>query len=268
MVFPNLFPGLATNLIQWFRKHQHEADFMIFKQLASFPGLVIDVGANRGHSAISVLRHTRRMHVFSIEPNRTHRWSLLLIGLLHPFRFRFRLIAAGETFSKMRLYVPGKRGSVVSASASLDPSELDKEYVHKRLLNRGVDTRSESDIRCLSVKVVPLDQLNLRPDLIKIDVEGYEFQTLKGLMETIKRFLPVLLMEINNSHLWLKLLQDIGYTIFYFDADSQKLLPHDGKQKTLNVFCLHDSNHSIISQALWSRVQRLPGSMNNIFTAT
>lgn len=49
------------------------------------------------------------------------------------------------------------------------------------------------------VKRVTLDSLNLNPDLIKIDVEGDEFKVLQGSVETLKKYKPVLIVEMFNA---------------------------------------------------------------------
>src|SRR5262249_27695046 len=64
-------------------------------------------------------------------------------------------------------------------------------------------------------KMIALDQLNLNNvSLIKIDVEGYEMEVLKGAMETIKRNKPVLIVEIFFSpelNKRLEEIQSLGY---------------------------------------------------------
>jgi FkbM family methyltransferase len=195
---PILPYGVLANLLQWITGEIHEADFEMFKCLAQVDGLVLDVGASRGQSALSILGHTSRLRVCSIEPNRKHRWSLLLIRLLHPLRFSFRLVAAGDESSRKTLYVPGRRASGLSAQGSLDPAEFDKDYVHQRLAESGFDASDKSGYRLMSVSVVPLDRFNLAPDLIKLDVEGFEQQALNGLENTFCNHYPALLVEINN----------------------------------------------------------------------
>ena len=47
------------------------------------------------------------------------------------------------------------------------------------------------------VKAKPIDNLNLEPSLIKIDVEGDEQRVLEGAKNTINKFKPVIYLERN-----------------------------------------------------------------------
>ena len=65
-------------------------------------------------------------------------------------------------------------------------------------------TEASSDL--LKIKAVRLDQYILhnhipRIDLIKMDIEGAEFFALEGAEASIKKFLPVIFMEINQAAL-------------------------------------------------------------------
>ena len=46
--------------------------------------------------------------------------------------------------------------------------------------------------------IVRLDSYNLSPDLIKLDIEGFELLALKGAEETIKRSKPAIMVEMNG----------------------------------------------------------------------
>ena len=73
-------------------------------------------------------------------------------------------------------------------------------------------------------------KFNLQPGIIVIDVEGYEFQVLNGAIETIRKFKPIIISELDdkllknlnsNSSQILELLKMNGYSIT--DAENSKL---------------------------------------------
>ena len=252
---PVLPYGILANLVQWLTRETHETDFEVFKSLAEVDGLVLDVGASRGQSALSILSQTSRLRVFSVEPNRKHHWSLSLIRLLHPFRFSFRLVAAGDESSQKTLYVPGRRASGLSAQGSLDPAEFKKDYVHQRLAESGFDASDMRGYRLVSVSVMPLDSFELAPDLIKLDVEGFEQQALKGLENTLSSHYPALLIEINNPERWLPFLEKLGYSFYYYDELDQSLKACEDRSGVLNLFCLNRKNNSRITTILKENVK-------------
>lgn len=243
---------LRENLGQWLRRAVHEPDFELFDLLRDEPGLFLDVGANRGQAAISVLRRTRYFRVISLEPNPALRWSLLGIWLLHPRRFRFRMIGADHANGEALLRVP--RGATdLTAQASLDRAEFDKDYVRKRL---ALDGHVAGSYEEFAVRLRRLDELSYAPDIVKIDVEGSERRVLEGMAVMLSRARPALIIELNNRERWAAQLQELGYRLFTFE--SGRLHEH-GDWRTipgLNVICLHPQCTSPVSRR-WCRLARL-----------
>ncbi|HCQ02502.1 MAG TPA: hypothetical protein DIT99_18270 [Candidatus Latescibacteria bacterium] len=70
-------------------------------------------------------------------------------------------------------------------------------------------------IETTSVEVVPLDDIGRDPIFVKIDVQGYEIEVLRGLIRTIGAYKPVILIERNDDNLELvhKFLEQRGYTM-------------------------------------------------------
>ena len=67
-----------------------------------------------------------------------------------------------------------------------------------------------------SVEVITIDSLNLIPDLIKIDTQGFEYPVLIGALATITKHKPVMIIEIEyskNVNQILGLLSPLGYEI-------------------------------------------------------
>ena len=62
---------------------------------------------------------------------------------------------------------------------------------------------SSGNVKMLEVKVKTLDSVvehyNIKPTVIKIDVEGFEVKVLKGAMSMITQFRPFILMEIAHT---------------------------------------------------------------------
>ena len=62
------------------------------------------------------------------------------------------------------------------------------------------------------------DEINAS-NLIKIDLEGHELPALKGMLETLKKIKPAILIEIlnNQDQASEKLLKELGYEKFFID---------------------------------------------------
>ena len=64
-------------------------------------------------------------------------------------------------------------------------------------------------------EMTTIDHLNLKPNVIHLDIEGYEVEALKGAMETIKRSSPLIVAEYDKSPDLIPFLNSIGYEEFH-----------------------------------------------------
>jgi FkbM family methyltransferase len=86
-----------------------------------------------------------------------------------------------------------------------------------------------------------------RLDLVKIDVEGFEYQVLLGLNQTLKKHKPRIIFEYDSNY-WLSNDQDInncfiflrtlGYTIYQITPVGCELIGNPGKILSGNLFCV------------------------------
>ncbi len=226
----------------------HETDFLLFDQFRDTGGLVLDVGANRGHSAIAVLRRTKKLRVLSLEPNPAMKPALIMIRCLHPFRFRFLSMAAGSARAAANLTIP-LADTDLSSQASLDRSEFTREFVQQRLAGDG-HSGNPADFQQIPVSVKPVDDLALKPDVVKIDVEGWEAQALEGMHKTLKQHKPMLIIEMNHRSRWMPALAAMGYRFHTFEEDGLAYHPDWKTIPGLNVICLHPGSESAISRQL------------------
>jgi FkbM family methyltransferase len=103
-----------------------------------------------------------------------------------------------------------------------------------------------------SIECIPLDSLDLTPNMIKMDIEGAEPYALQGMVKTLKRYHPAIVLEINRQCLrthfkkdaediW-KLLTDLGYEITVIPS-KQKV----GSVEQLNALCPKDELMDILA---------------------
>lgn len=72
----------------------------------------------------------------------------------------------------------------------------------------------DRDLISQEINIIPLDDLDLDADLIKIDAQGFELEILEGAKQTISKNKPVLLLEIESKKrfgAFSSLLSSIGY---------------------------------------------------------
>ena len=111
----------------------------------------------------------------------------------------------------------------VFACALSNEKTISKMYLPNRAVGTGLrnyggsslckqefsDADTETEVECYKLD----DIYNGRPSIIKIDVEGHELEVLKGAENTIKKYMPTLLIEIfdfDNNEVP-KYLNSIGY---------------------------------------------------------
>ncbi|GAB4188182.1 MAG: hypothetical protein Tsb002_14290 [Wenzhouxiangellaceae bacterium] len=246
-----LLPYRWRELIWQLRQQQPtETDIHLFQRLDPQTGLVIDIGANRGQFALSLMRVNRHLRILSLEANPELRWILRFIRLLHPWRFRFLLCGAGDQHQQLQLHIPYSANSDLSPNASLVPAEFDKEYVRERLSQQATAEAGQYHFRHVNARVMPVDALNLQPLAVKLDVEGFEMPALKGMEETLNRCHPLLMIEMNNQHQFIPWLQQRGYRIYRYEHQQQRLIPLAADEWSLNVFALHEQTPASIRQAV------------------
>jgi FkbM family methyltransferase len=209
----------------------HDGDYEAFRLFADRPGAFLDVGANAGMSALSFRLHDRARPIVSVEPNPFHEADLRFVGrLVKPFRYA--LLAAGSSEGVMPLYVPVFRGVPLTSEASLRREHVERSPSLRARL--GAAMRSAAfRIERVDVPVRRLDTLGAEPGLVKLDVQGFEYEALLGMVETIERLRPVLMVESPTERVG-ALLAAHGYEPRVYARSRRRLEPQDGP--TVNVF--------------------------------
>lgn len=224
----------------------HDKSYYGFAHLVhQGPGLFLDVGANDGISAIGFRHIHSDYDIISIEPNLCHERALRKLKR-RLTRFEFKLIGAGRERSQMTLYIPIYNGVPIYTAASLR-----RDYVMTTMEEQHLPGQKDKSIVIVEYKVdiVPLDELGLRPDIIKIDTEGFDLEVLLGLQQTIAAARPSILIE-HNPDLLPKLeafFKERDYLLLTYDHPSDSFTLFDKKKEldiyqhqkvTTNIFCV------------------------------
>lgn len=212
-----------------------------FARLAACPrreGLFLDVGASSGTSAMSFRVFDRRSPILSIEPNAVLEPELRLVKRIVP-RFDYVMTAAGAERGTLTMHVPFFRGVPLTPYSATSRAELLcedgglRDWLGERMASPHFHVEE------VVVPVLPLDDLELDPAVVKIDVEGAELGVLRGLSATLERSRPVLLVERSGDfQRVVEFLADRGYRPYANRRQPGPLVPYDLEADRGNVFFL------------------------------
>lgn len=179
------------------RRRVHEPEFTLLQNLG-LPAdpICLDVGANRGQSIVSFKAVLPDAEVMSFEPEPKSYKAAVRVAArfnrvsVHPF-------GLGAKAATLTLSVPHCRGLRFPQLAS---THRDPERVAAILQDWArfgtPDTVTFDDTQ---IEIQTLDSLNLKPDVVKIDVEGGEVEVLLGGWDTIQRHHPIMMIEPNDD---------------------------------------------------------------------
>ncbi len=204
----------------------HEAEYW------GFPALIrrgwgryrriLDLGANRGHSARAFLKMMPGWEVVSIEANPVHRASLERVKKRHRDRFDFQLCAAGEeSGGELAIHTPFYGPFALHSATATTAAEAARAVAeaYPRLAGRFRLSSSTVPVRAI-------DDLGLRVDFVKIDIQGDELKALRGMRRTLEGDRPILLAEVNNVRDPVaRFLEELDYRPWHFSVESGEFEP-------------------------------------------
>jgi FkbM family methyltransferase len=240
----------------WFHRKRREAATMrVFSQVVQAGDTVVEVGGHIGFVTMYFVRlvgPSGTVIVFEPGENNlpylranTAAWvNITIIGK-----------AVGQEAGSMTMYLEDLTGQ----NNSLVP---DYEVLRINVANAIPAHVSET-----TVEVVTLDDYfessGLSPDLVKIDVEGFEYEVLLGARRMLESLHPVIMVEVTRrADEVFELLREAGYQLFR--SEGQTWFREDptlqaGVALDVNTFCLHAEHHQAIAARLGWRFASLPG---------
>ena len=209
--------------LYYFVSEQLKSDLKIIKQLCNPYKASLDVGTNDGTITLFLCKFSS--HAYCFEP--IPRWSEYLRQKFNGCNVTVEECALGNSDGYLCMNIPYVSGQKWETRGSLI-----KDFENELIFGEKV-----TDVERLTVRTRRLDDFNISNiGFIKIDVEGFEFEVLKGGENTIKKEMPNMFIEIEQRHHKKDSIYDIfqyvvnlGYFAYFI---------HNGKIKAIEEFNL------------------------------
>ncbi len=192
-----------------------EPELLLLRDFIKKGDIVIDVGANAGEYTYVFEKLAGAANVHSFEPI-----PKLFLEMTRLFPYvNLHEIALSDKDEITQFKIPVIDGSKLEARGKLDIDFVEPGEVGSELI----------EVKCKTldhfVMENKIDQINF----IKIDVEGHEWKVLTGADKSIRRFRPIILIEIEQRHHNFAInkifehIESLGYYIQFYDLNGLQL---------------------------------------------
>ncbi len=217
-----------------------ELELLYIQQVLKSDSVFIDIGTNKGIYLYQAEKVIKTGKIIGFEPNKS------LVNYIQPLFPKAEIypLAASSKSGTAVLNIPKKGKGLQDTRASLEVMGEDVEKV---------------EIQMVALDEFAKEKQWTKIDVVKIDVEGHEFDTIKGCAEILKTIQPIFIIEIELRHAHYPIheifdfITNFGYEVFYFDRKTLKTVPFDfnqmaafQKDEYLNDFNLYINNFIFI----------------------
>ena len=229
----------------------HPAIYIFFRKLIKFTNIfekdfdglklldinkkkinIIDVGASDGIASKFFNNNLNVGTIYCYEPNE---YFLKILKKVKEKNIIIKPYAIGNKNIKKRIYFPrynffSKKHDIISYA------HYDKKLMSHFLLDFKFRSNLSIASSILNIKKIGLFKKKI--NLIKIDTNGFELSIIKGLIKTIKKDKPALLVEMNKDEKSISnILKKFNYE-GYFYSINQKKFTKKKKFNALNKYFL------------------------------
>jgi FkbM family methyltransferase len=183
----------------------------LFDKFSISTPTIIDVGANYGFISLALSTNlSKDSIVFSFEPHpqlvEAFKKSILKNNIKN---IHLENVAVGDLRNRISLNLMGQTSNILDTGIEVvEKIEIDQIFLDDYFLSNQI-----------------------KPDFVKIDVDGYELNVLKGMKNTIAKYLPILVVESNGNHEIIDFLKQYDYDLFDLNLSKFEGIPN-------NIFCV------------------------------
>lgn len=224
--YKNRYLGHYVNL-SWksYDENKVEYEMLLLQYFLNKESVFFDIGSNIGSFILIANKYIPQQQIYGFEP-------------------------IPELNNRLKTLFPNTNISSLALSSKKNHTQFKIPKInHSHLLTRGTLNTSfvetnEQGFLTIDVQTDSLDNLVKekhiqRIDVIKIDVEGHEYEVIKGSLHSFKTFMPILIIEIEQRHhqqdisMIINDLKSIGYSCLYFDSGIYQLTELNVDPKSL-----------------------------------
>lgn len=204
---------------------KYERAFRHFTTMLPSAGLVLDIGANLGVMSAYMAKKNAAWKIIAVEPIPLHvKVMKRFFVQQHIKTIAIIEKAVSDKPGKMQMQVPVANGMVQHGLASVTLHQL-------------ANTAEKYEVATLTIDALMEMYGTEQLAGIKIDVENHEWEVLNGALQTIRKYKPVLLVELWNDakkKKCIELMLSLQYNIMVLNH-SKTLVPYTG-QDVLDYF--------------------------------
>ena len=223
---------IIRNLVKYTNIFEKDFDGLKFLDINEKKMNIIDVGASDGIASKFFNNNLNVGTIYCYEPNE---YFLKILKKNKNENMIIKPYAIGNKNIKKKIYFPrynflNKNYDIISYA------HYDQKLMNHFLLDFKFRENLSIASSILTIKKIGLFKKKI--NLIKIDTNGYELSIIKGLIQTIKRDSPVLLVEMNKDEKKIsKILKRFNYDGYFYSINQKKFTKRK-KSNALNKYFL------------------------------
>lgn len=192
--------------------------------------IIFDIGGNIGQTAMMMAKQAGQDgYVYSFEP---------FPATYNNFEYNLELNPSIKNISPVKIAFGSVPGSLQMYA------DCETNSGANRMLPGSLQAENTETVPVTSIDKFMGENAISRLDFIKIDVEGFEMEVLKGAYATLKKYKPRLFVELDDANLKnqgssaagvCSYLAELGYTIF-IEGTQKKFYP-EFYTTPVNIYC-------------------------------